>query len=700
MLGGSTEDNVLCGLCWNENLAPQIIERGVKPTDFSTQVYRRIAQVAIEFNTSHRRPPRMHLADILEVDIKRGNDGAFIQEILNEMEHRLAPNLNEQFVLDSLDGFLTAQTMLVAVNAASDFLTHGQIEDARNELWKAINAGPPPTKLRDPWSDPVPPPFDPAVLPRAMHELKDFVIERAETTGMDPLGYLWAALSTCSAALDGSIRLQMKEHDPHYTVPPGIWVLLFGEASTGRTPILQRCWDPLEFRQKAAFAEHKEALAKWNKEDADERGEKPTLSRYIVKDVTVQRVQDILTQQDRGVARFVDEWAFILGQMMAYTNDKGIMERAFYLQSYDGGQFLVDRVGQQGRGQGYMGVINNNHIVHCGGAQPDRLRSLAKWINLVEDGLIQRFNPFILRLMHLGVDQPIGRQVLKYEGLVKHLTTIKGGGTVRLDDDARRIREDLEALVFDLGQNRKLGMGYASYVRKLPRLWGSLTLQLGHIIAPPCPEFIGGEAAELADYLVREVALPHGTLFYEWLGGGGDLEFTQMICGFLLSEPRAKVVMSDLTNHVRRCRGMGLREVQEAMSPVCALGWTEPEGSPKGNKWIVNPAIYNGQFQELIERERRQRRQIHQIITGGAARTASQTTSVTAQEKVQDSSSVFTSVTSPAEVQSNTSVTAPEQVQDRFQDGRCANDDDDGYDPEYEQARVAMEEMREKLWRG
>ena len=53
-----------------------------------------------------------------------------------------------------------------------------------------------------------PPPFPVEVLPEP---LRAFVQERAETTGIDPASIAWSALSACSAALDGSNQLEMKE---------------------------------------------------------------------------------------------------------------------------------------------------------------------------------------------------------------------------------------------------------------------------------------------------------------------------------------------------------------------------------------------------------------------------------------------------------------------------------------------------------
>ena len=132
MLTGSLEDNTLTALCWHAQLAPQIAMK-VKASDFSTDVYRRIATAALDFFDRHHRPARTHIGDILEQDIKKGSNGRFMQEVLTEME-RLEPLLDAQFVIGELDKFLEIQHLTKAVNDASDLLTNGHLEQAREVL--------------------------------------------------------------------------------------------------------------------------------------------------------------------------------------------------------------------------------------------------------------------------------------------------------------------------------------------------------------------------------------------------------------------------------------------------------------------------------------------------------------------------------------------------------------------------------------
>jgi Protein of unknown function (DUF3987) len=202
----------------------------------------------------------------------------------------------------------------------------------------------------------------------------------------------------------------MKQHDLSWRSPPGLWSLLLGDSGSGKTPILQQCWEPLQKIQDELFEEHKPKLAAWKSADKESRGDEPRAVRLCGGDTTIEALQDILANQDRGIAQFRDEWAAFIGQLDSYTSGKGnALNRAFYLQSFDGGPYIVDRVG---RGHVH---IRNNHITLFGGIQPDRLRELGS--NLQSDGLLQRNVVIIVRQKHGGEDVPSNnRAVDRYRG--------------------------------------------------------------------------------------------------------------------------------------------------------------------------------------------------------------------------------------------------------------------------------------------
>ena len=132
MLGGSLEENVLCALTWSDTLAPHIAI-SVSSADFSIQTYRSIARGALDYLTQYHRPAKTHLSDVLENELRRGPDGKFMGDVIDQMQ-RLAPHLNEDYVRSSLDRFVEVQRLIHAVNDASDLLRDDKLEEAREIL--------------------------------------------------------------------------------------------------------------------------------------------------------------------------------------------------------------------------------------------------------------------------------------------------------------------------------------------------------------------------------------------------------------------------------------------------------------------------------------------------------------------------------------------------------------------------------------
>jgi Protein of unknown function (DUF3987) len=95
-----------------------------------------------------------------------------------------------------------------------------------------------PDRVSDPWNTLEPPAFPHEALPKV---LCDFVMDRARIIGADPCALAWSAISACSAALHGGIRLQIKRNDG-WSVPPAIWVCLVGSSSTKKTPVINATW--------------------------------------------------------------------------------------------------------------------------------------------------------------------------------------------------------------------------------------------------------------------------------------------------------------------------------------------------------------------------------------------------------------------------------------------------------------------------
>ena len=153
----------------------------------------------------------------------------------------------------------------------------------------------------DPWDTLRPPVFPVEALPGV---LRGYVEARARTIGADPCAIAWAAISACSAGLDGRTRLRMKRHDM-WSVPPALWVLLIGRSSAKKTPIITDAWRPLEMLQQVALTHYADQKRAWDQLPKDEKKEKPEPPkprRLLTHDATMESIQGILSLQDRNAS--------------------------------------------------------------------------------------------------------------------------------------------------------------------------------------------------------------------------------------------------------------------------------------------------------------------------------------------------------------------------------------------------------------
>ena len=130
-LKGGLEDNILTCLCWDADNAPALATK-LKPELFSTRAYRRIAERAFAHIDEFGQPPRAHLPDLLEADM-RGDEGKIIRDTLEAMQ-RLSGELQPAYVLKALAGFVRLRKLALAVEQAGDALAANDAEAAEEAM--------------------------------------------------------------------------------------------------------------------------------------------------------------------------------------------------------------------------------------------------------------------------------------------------------------------------------------------------------------------------------------------------------------------------------------------------------------------------------------------------------------------------------------------------------------------------------------
>ena len=151
------------------------------------------------------------------------------------------------------------------VKTAEEKFGTGRTEEA------AAAPAEPAEPLFDPWDDYVVPKFPLDVLPASVQR---FVIELSAVIGCDPSALAMACLANFSGSLDHRFGLKLMRNG-EWWASPRLWVLLVGDPSRKKTPVINTALVELEAHQnrirdayEAQLAEHKALLAGWDKRRA------------------------------------------------------------------------------------------------------------------------------------------------------------------------------------------------------------------------------------------------------------------------------------------------------------------------------------------------------------------------------------------------------------------------------------------------
>ena len=138
MLAGSLEDNILTLLVHSVEHAANIAIQ-IAPELFSTPKYRTIAQKAGDYILVYGKPPGVHMRDLLETELTRGDDGKIFARHCDDMD-ALIPDLNAQYVLDGLAHFIASRKLAQAIEDADEHLRAGDLEGAERALYQRDTA--------------------------------------------------------------------------------------------------------------------------------------------------------------------------------------------------------------------------------------------------------------------------------------------------------------------------------------------------------------------------------------------------------------------------------------------------------------------------------------------------------------------------------------------------------------------------------
>jgi CBS domain-containing protein len=117
---------------------------------------------------------------------------------------------------------------------------------------------------------------------------------------------------------------------------------------------------------------------------ADDEREEPIRRRYVVNDLTYEKLGEILSANPDGVLSVRDE---MRGLFLSLAREESAPARAFYLQAWSGGSYTFDRIGR-----GTV-TVDDARLSIIGGIQPGPLAELVQQARrgAADDGMIERF---------------------------------------------------------------------------------------------------------------------------------------------------------------------------------------------------------------------------------------------------------------------------------------------------------------------
>ena len=452
---------------------------------------------------------------------------------------------------------------------------------AQDDDWDAPAIAPAPeplTNVWDPWERFPLPSFPLDCLPA---KVREYVRVSSISTGGDINACAMTALAVAGASIDQSFRLKMGRTG-NWEVPPLIWLMLFGEPSTKKTPIIKSFLWPLQKVEAEARKAYQTEVARW-KAAGGEKGDEPEKPmRYITSDATVEKIADILTRQDRGILMHKDELSGWLAAMDSPKSGKEA-EKSFWTSAYNGGSHAIDRVL---RGETF---VSNLAIPLIGGMQPDEM---AKMPDLTSNGLMQRFLPCVMLPAVMRQEIEDGHASVSWENMIRLLTSLEPHRLLS-SDGALQHFETFQREMMAFEAMKGLGSKFTTFIGKLAGMQGAIAMIL-HLMDNLWDQPVSADAAERAGRILKDFCIPHAMAFYGATGDSGDVEQMRSLASYVLTADKDRFMPSDFSANCRSMRGMSMWEMAKRVSPLVVNGWLEEDYSKGGGGikgWMLRPGI-------------------------------------------------------------------------------------------------------------
>ena len=451
-------------------------------------------------------------------------------------------------------------------------------------------------------------------------------VDIALRMGCDPKIPAFTALVAIAALAPDRFTLRPKARDYTWKESARLWVAHVGPPSSKKTPPIAAVLAPIYAVQKRAYATFQQQTTEWEQLAADAKKDKlpepikPILARVIVGDATTEALVTVCRDNSEGVLVVHDELTGFFGAMDAYRQNGATKDRSLWLQTYNGGPFMVDRASKG------TTFVSNLSASMLGGIQPEPMRRIAS--KLDDDGLMQRFIMLLVTNATDGMDRaPDAAAAQAWEDLVHEIYKLRdscGEGwpeSFRLSADAQKAvdaaRSKITALARSPGVDSRLASALAKGEGQLIRL--ILTFHLIEDRTDHClfrdgnvpSEYVSLTSAARVIRLYFNLIVPSMYAFYgDLVGVSPTHEHARWVAGFILASGSVTISERDISRAYRSLRGDNTkREIADCMALLELASWVSPierPGKPP-KEWSVNGAVHSKFVDRaILERERRE----------------------------------------------------------------------------------------------
>lgn len=206
--------------------------------------------------------------------------------------------------------------------------------------------------------------------------LKYIAIETSQKLNYH-IDFVCAAMMSAFGGVAGNKYKITIQHGWHAS--PLFWFALVGSPGSKKSPPLKTMFEPVDLMDNQNVKLYQQEMTIYDATADNKKGKKPILKQILVKDSTIEALQQAHGFNARGLIYYKDELISFFDDMNRYQ----AKDEAFWLSSFGNNSVKVQRKTSE------MVFVENCHINVIGTIQPDVIRRLNK--SKSDDGMFDRF---------------------------------------------------------------------------------------------------------------------------------------------------------------------------------------------------------------------------------------------------------------------------------------------------------------------